>query len=344
MKKNTIDVFIVDDSRVARELITHIIESDPQIKVVGYAENGPDALRWLQHNSCDVITMDIQMPVLNGFEVTQEIMKFKPTPIVIVSGAYTDTDKQMSFEALEAGALDILEKPIGFTDVIQSEKGRRLINTIKTVSEIKTVRRINKTEMPLVNNIPSKEKSIKAIAIGASLGGPPAICKILSELPQTFPIPIFIVQHIAVGFIDGFVSWLQAHSKLPILVARDQQKAEPGCVYLAGDHCQMEVGKGNIISLLDKNQKKQPSIGRLFKSMVDAYGPQCAGVILTGMGSDGAKELLLMRQSGAFTIAQDEKSCLMFGIPKEAILLGAAEQIIPLEKIPTLLNEIVKFK
>lgn len=346
MDNKPIKVFIVDDSRVARELLTHIIETDPQIKVVGFAENGPDALQWLQNHSCDVITMDIQMPILNGFDVTQKIMETKPTPIVIVSGAYTNTDKQMSFRALEAGALAILEKPIGFTNVIHSEKAKELIETIKTISEIKTVKRASKpTKSDSTSFIPKEKKgeTIKAIAIGASLGGPLAICKILSELPETFPVPIYIVQHIAAGFTEGFSKWLQGHAKLRISVAQHQQKAEPCNAYIAGDNCQMVIQSGDVINLVE-TQHKQPSVGSLFKSMAETYGPNCAGVILTGMGTDGAKELLLMKQKGALTIAQDEQSSLMFGMPKEAIFLGAAEHIMPLENISSMLNDLVNNK
>lgn len=340
-----IKVLIVDDSRVARELLAHIIEADPDLKVAGFAENGAEALRWLQHQACDVITMDIQMPSMNGFEVTREIMATTPTPIVIVSAIYTNTDKQMSFRALEAGALVILEKPSGFQDATYQEKAKEVIDTIKMIAGIKTVRRTSHKLKEVINASffnPKQQEKIKAIGIGASLGGPVAICKILSELSPTFPVPIFVVQHIAKGFTESFARWLQSSSKLRVCIAQDQEKAQPGFVYVAGDNHHMEVKKGDIISLSDHEETKhQPSIGRLLQSMADTYGAHCAGVLLTGMGSDGAKELLVMKRKGAYTIAQDEESCVMFGIPKEAILLGAAKHVVPLEKIAHVLNDLV---
>lgn len=338
MPNQTTKVLIVDDSKVSQELLAHIIHTDPDLKVVCMVENGDKALHWLQNNSCDVITMDIQMPILNGFDVTRRIMEVKPTPIVIISGCYTATDKQMSFKALEAGAMAILEKPSGFQDASYKEKSQEVIDIIKTISKIKATKRLNQSSI----KSDKEQKEIKAIAIGASLGGPIAICDILAALPSSFPVPLFIVQHIAAGFTDGFVKWLQERSKLKIVLAKDNERAEPGNVYVAADNCQMEVKKGNIISLKDPSMKKhQPSVGSLFKSMAETYGPNAAGVILTGMGRDGAEGLLLMKQKGAYTIAQDEESCLMFGMPKEAILLGAARHILPLNQIAERLTNLV---
>lgn len=343
MDKKTIKVLVVDDSRVARELLGHIIQSDPLLQIAGFVQNGDEALHWLQNNECDVITMDIQMPILNGFEVTQRIMEVKPKPIVIISSCYTAADKKMSFKALEAGALAILEKPSNYKDAKYQEQTKEVLDTIKTIAGIRVVKRPAKsfTEISL-DSEKKKQHKVKAVAIGASLGGPIAICEILSALSDKFPVPIFIVQHIAAGFTDGFVRWLQEHSRLRICLAEHQGKALPGCVYVGADSLQMEVKKGNLISLADPLQNKlQPSVGCLFKSMADTYGSECIGVILTGMGRDGAKELLLMKQKGAYTIAQDEESCLMFGMPKEAILLGAAEQVLPLQKIADTLNTLV---
>lgn len=337
-----VNVLIVDDSRVSQEILAHILQSDPEIKVVGAVENGDKALHWLQNNTCDAITMDIQMPILDGFEVTQRIMETKPTPIVIISGCYTATDKQMSFRALEVGAMAILEKPSGFRDVSYKEKSQEIINTVKTIAEIKAKKRVSLIQTGDLEKPKEKHAEIKAIAIGASLGGPLAICEILKALPHEFPVPLFIVQHIAAGFTEGFVKWLQEYCKLPVYLAKDKELAKPGCVYVAADSLQMEIKKGNVISLADHAESKlQPSVGHLFKSMAETYGPAGVGVILTGMGKDGARELLLMKQKGAYTIAQDEESCLMYGMPKEAILLGAAKHILPVQKIARTLMYLV---
>lgn len=344
-----IKVFVVDDSRVARELLTHVIESDPKLKVVGCAEDGEQALQWLRTESCDVITMDIHMPHLNGFEVTQRIMESKPLPTVIVSAGYTSGDNGLAFRAIEAGALAILEKPMGLGDVNYVRKAKEIVHTIKMISGIKVVTRHHKPSVerltPLFPKKIVEHTEIKAVGIGASLGGPLAIAKILEELPFSFPVPIFIVQHIAAGFSEDFIIWLQERSQLRIYLAKNKETAKPGCVYIAADACQMEIKNEGVISLDYTNTSGiQPSVGHLFKSLADVYGPHCIGVILTGMGRDGAAELLVMKKRGAYTIAQDEESCLMFGMPKEAILLGAACQVLPLNMIASALNALVSKK
>lgn len=328
-----IKVLVVDDSRVSQEVLLHIIQSDPGLKVVGFANNGDQALQWLQKNDCDVITMDIKMPFLNGFEVTAKVMEVKPTPIVVISSSYTTADRQMSFKALEVGALAILEKPVSVQEKEYQQQAEEIIATIKSIADIKVSKRI-----------PQKKtlNEIKAVAIGASLGGPLAIAELLSAIPGHFPVPIFIVQHIATGFADGFARWLQEKTELQVYLAKDKEQAKAGCAYIAADSFQMEIKKGDIISLQDPLQTKlQPSVGNLFKSMAETYGSHCIGVILTGMGKDGARELLLMKEKGAATIAQDEASCLMYGMPKEAVLLGAATHVLPLQKIAPTLNSMV---
>lgn len=181
--------------------------------------------------------------------------------------------------------------------------------------------------------------TIKAIGIGASLGGPTALVKILQGLSDTFSVPIFVVQHIIPGFTPDFIQWLQERTKLRICLAKNGEMAMPGWVYVAADACQMGVKKGGIISLVNiPIPVKQPSIDYLFKSLAETCQSHCIGVILTGMGNDGAEGLLAMKQQGALTIAQDEESCLVFGMPKEAILLGAVSQVLPLNRIAPMLN------
>lgn len=347
LDKKLIKVFVVDDSSTARQLLIHIIESDPELKVVGYAEDGKKALEWLQNGSCDVITMDIHMPYINGFEVVQKIMSTKPVPAVIVSSGYTPTDNLMAFRALEAGALSILEKPWGFDDEAYRGKAKEIINTIKTISGIKLI-----TRRPLMglnakknNFLLEAKKKVKAIGIGASLGGPLAIAEILEDLSPSFPVPIFVVQHIAAGFSKDFVQWLQERSSLRVQLAKDREIAQPGCIYVAADKCHMEIKPGGMITLdYSPSVGIQPSVGKLFGSLAKTYGSHGVGVILTGMGKDGAEELLLMKQKGACTIAQDEESSVMFGMPKEAILLQAATQILPLSGIANALNSLVEKK
>lgn len=334
MKTKIINVFVVEDSKVARELLIHIIEKDPQLKVVGWAENGEDALKWLETGTCDVVTMDIKMPGLNGFEVTKKIMETRPLPTVIISAGYTPNDSSLAFKALEVGALAILEKPHAPTDINYPKQCKEIIDTIKMIADMKVIahhKAQSFISMPL--KLASKVE-IKAVGIGASLGGPLAIAKILENLPANLPVPIFIVQHISEGFTEDFIRWLQERSKLRIFSAKNGTIAQAGCVYVAVESCHMEIKHGGCITL-DYSQSLgiRPSVGRLFRSLAETYGPHCIGIILTGMGGDGAEEMLLMKQKGAYTIAQDQESCLMFGMPKEAIQLGAAQKILPLDRI-----------
>lgn len=345
MSKSKIRVLIVDDSQVARDLLAFILQADPEIQVIGFAKNGEEALNWLRAQTADVIIMDLFMPALDGFETARRIMETNPLPILIISSSYSQTDIQKSFQAFEAGALAILEKPYNIQDTLHI---RELLDTIHIINGTKLVKRrptILKAKVP--PNLPRLDQaeisnlhthSIKAIAIGASLGGPVAVEKILSALPASMPAPIFLVQHISQGFTKGFAEWLQKTSALRIKLGEQGELAMPDTVYIAPDGCHMMIKENYSIALdyKDKSHLK-PGISQLFTSIATTYGPQSVGVLLTGMGRDGADGLLKMRQRGACTIVQDEKSCVMFGMPKEAIELGAARYILPLDRIAKML-------
>ncbi len=352
MNNKKIKVLVVDDSSVARELLTFIIDSDPQLKVIGYANDGEAALKFLEHETPDVITMDIFMPKLDGFETTRRIMETHPIPIIIISAGYDSSQVEKSFRAINAGALAILPKPAGPGDPLYSIVAQEIVETIKVAHGVKLIKRRPQFASPPVYN-PERSAdgyietnivsgcSIKAIAIGASLGGPPALAAILSELSPSFPVPIFIVQHIAVGFAQGFADWLDTMTNLNVVLAKNHEQAKPGWVYVAPETHHMEVTADNAIAYIEHNKEHLfPSVAHLFRSMAYAHGPRGVGVILTGMGKDGAAELLLMKKQGAFTIAQDEESCVMFGMPKEAIAIGAATRVVPIQKIASLLKQL----
>ncbi len=337
-------VMIVEDSAYSRELLRSIIESDPELKVIAMAENGEHALNLLENIQPDVITMDVNMPGIDGFETTRRIMVKKPIPVVIISAGCSPQNVHDSFRAMDAGALAILVKPIRSNEIYFHQKALEIINTIKVTAEVKLITRRPKATSPKeIEEESLKLKGIgifEAVAIGASLGGPPAIEAILSNLPKNFPVPVFIVQHIVPGFSKGLVDWLNRTSRLPVSLGQDKEHALPGHAYLAPDLAHMEVKPGNIISLVtEKTTGLQPSVSRLFFSMANTHGPNCVGVLLTGMGRDGAAEMLLMRHRGAVTIAQDEGSCIVYGMPKEAVELGAVSKVLPLPQIaPTLVQ------
>ncbi len=356
MNASVIKVLIVEDSPTMADLLQFIIESDPELRVIGRAENGEEALAWVKKEKPDVVTMDIIMPKMDGFEATRRIMQTMPIPIIIISAHFKADQVNKSFQAMQAGALEILEKPTDPDDPLFPSLAHAIIKSIKTLAGVKLITRryggnlspVHPPRAPLVFRqgktlVSSPAVPIEAIAIGASLGGPQALSTILTQLPSSFPVPIFIVQHISQGFTEGFVDWIRPHIRLPIQVARHQEKAKAGHVYIAPDGFHLEVAPEGETCLVDAAPEggARPSVGRLFRSMAYAYGPQGVGVILTGMGRDGVEDLLLMKQKGAVTIAQDQESALVFGMPKEAILIGATQYVIPLQEMASTLSFLV---
>lgn len=336
---NPIKVLVVEDSPLASKLLTFIINSDPQLEVIGIASSGEEAIELLKVMHPDVITMDIVLPGINGFETTEKILHtdHRAIPIIIVSANYRHEDIDKSFKAVVAGAIDILEKPAGPRDPNYAIMADKLLQAIKNAHAINLMCESiqpNEVEVPNFNELHLASK-IRAIAMGASLGGPKALNAIFSKLPAKFPIPILLVQHISAGFTKGFVDWLGQNSALTIKIAEHEEELKPATVYVAPDQSHMEAGPNGTLLLNTAAPigGLRPSISILFRSMAVQYGSKGMGILLTGMGRDGAEDLLLMKRSGAVTIAQDQRSCLVFGMPKEAIKLNAAVYVLSLNHI-----------
>lgn len=338
------EVLIVEDSAVVREFLVHLISSDPGLHVVATARNGVEAIEAVKQWRPDVITMDINMPRMNGFDATRRIMETSPTPIVIVSGSWDPEEVATSFRAVEAGALAVMPRPSGIGHPNHAAMAANLIQTVKLMAEVKVVRRWGRTphEAPAVTALDSDPArtplipgEVQAVAIGASTGGPPVLQTILSRLPKTFPAPVFIVQHMAAGFMQGFTEWLGQSSSLPVSIAVHGQGAVPGSAYVAPDGFHMQVQRGRCISLVGDPPEHglRPSVSSLFRSVARACGPDAVGVLLTGMGKDGAAELKMMRDAGAVTIAQDKESSVVHGMPGEALKLDAASYVLSPEQI-----------
>jgi len=349
-----IKVLIIDDSPVIRNLLKHMIESQPGMQVLGAVPGGIEALSFLADSSTmpDVITTDMNMPKMNGLETTRQIMRHYAIPILIVTGSCEPNNEEKVFQSLDAGALAILAKPAGINDPNFASIRKELITMITLMSEVKVIRRrfIAKPSLStksLRASIQQEEKGhkkINAVAIGASTGGPQALHQLLSALPEMFPAPILVVQHISHGFVEGLAAWLNQDSRVKVKVALDGEQAIPGYVYLAPDSLHMEIDINNKITLSKSLAEKEvtcPSVARLFRSMAYAHGPHGVGILLTGMGRDGAEDLLLMKQKGAYTIAESEESAVIFGMPKEAILLGGATKVLPVNQIAEMLEIIV---
>ncbi len=343
-----IKVLVVDDSPVARELLVHILGSEPKIQVVGTANNGEEALRALEQLKPDVITMDTNMPKMDGYEATRRIMELHPAPIVMVTGSFTAYDVSRTIRAMEAGALAIVLKPKGIGHPDHETSAAEVIQTVKLMSEVKVVKRRTFPKREAIK-APRVEISIKPlpeiqlVAIGASTGGPPALQTILSMLPKNFPVPVLVVQHMASGFIQGFVEWLGQVSSLSVHVAAHGEYIIPGHIYFAPDGFQMKPERYGRISLArgETENGLRPSVSYLFRSVAEVFGKNAVGILLTGMGKDGAKELKLMKEKGAVTIAQDKESSVVHGMPGEAIKLDAATYVFSPEKIAAALASLV---
>jgi two-component system, chemotaxis family, protein-glutamate methylesterase/glutaminase len=351
MEPRIITVLIVEDSPVARDFLRHILSADPEIQVIGTASDGVAALDAVGRRRPDVITMDIHMPKMDGLEATRKIMETHPTPIVIVSSSMDTDEVTTTFRAIEAGALAAVHRPQGLGHRGHEATARELIQTVKLMSEVKVVRRwprpSGRQEMPtsLKAGVLRPLKALQLVTIGASTGGPPVLQTILSGLPKDFPVPVLIVQHIARGFVQGLVEWLTQSTGFPVRVAADGEQLLPGHAYVAPDEFHMHMSLTQRIALSPDAPENglRPSVSYLFRSAARLYGPHVIGVLLTGMGKDGAEELKFMKDKGAVTIVQDQDSAVVHGMPGEAIKLDAATYVLPPDKMaPTLIRLVPK--
>jgi two-component system, chemotaxis family, protein-glutamate methylesterase/glutaminase len=341
-----IRVLIVDDSATAAQLISSLLATDPAFSIVGIASNGPEAINMVTRLKPDIISMDINMPEMDGFAVTRQIMSTQPTPIVIVSADEYPGQISMSFQALEAGALAAIAKPRLSSQVALSNLREELLFTFKAMAEIKLVRRTQRiTHHSLKPSTKPKNTDSRPqiVVIGASTGGPQVLQEILHNIPASFPLPIVIVQHISPSFTNGLAHWLSHSCQLPIHVISDQQPLLRGHIYIAPEGKQLKITANKQFKLCtgDKEHGVCPSVSHFFRSAAHIYHSAVIGILLSGMGRDGAAELKLLRDMGATTIAQDKESSVVHGMPGEAIRLGGASYILPASAIATTLCSLI---
>lgn len=340
MNRPRIRVLIVDDSRTVRNRLREVLETDAELEVVGEAEDGSRAIELCREFRPNVVTMDMMMPVMTGLAATEYIMAHFPTPILIVSSSTNRGELFKTYEALAAGAIDVLEKPSGTDD---DDWDHRLVSTVKLISRIKTITHPRArlsgfvhSRPPAAPVSPPNHQPCEVVGIGASTGGPAAIVEVLKALPTNFPMPILLVMHIGQPFATAFAEWLDAQTAHPVAYAREGEHiaAAASRVIMAPPDVHMEISAGRVrLRSSPERNFCRPSVDVLFESIAREYGATSAACLLTGMGRDGASGLLAIRRAGGFTIAQDEATSVVYGMPREAVLLDAAKRVLPIGEI-----------
>jgi two-component system chemotaxis response regulator CheB len=325
-------VLIVDDSPVAREVLRALLESDAGIRVVGMAASGREAVDLTARLKPDLVTMDLVMPGMDGMEATQRIMADHPTPIVFLSAFFEREGSYSRDDALAAGALDVIEKPSHLPDVRWQSASASLRQRVRVLASVPVVRHIQGAGDRLPDPVPvaKSRAATTVVGIGASTGGPRVLDDVLSALPHDYSPAILVVQHMADGFMGALVETLRRRCVLSVKVAADGDRLHPGRVLIAPPDAHLTVRAGGRVCLDDGPPVSgfRPSIDVTFTSLARAYRGRSSGVLLTGMGTDGAGGLLAIRRAGGRTMVQDEASCVVFGMPRAAIEAGAAEQVL----------------
>jgi len=348
-------VVLVEDSPVALEILQRLLNSSPEVDVVGTARDGVEGLEVITRTKPDVICTDLLMENMDGLELTQRVMADDPRPILVISNFVNKTDVDNVFRLLQAGASDVFPKPTTESPTDYEKLKAALVTKIKVLSNMKvTAKRpgqsLSSSAKPMtsgafsgnqvqMSNVSSR---VKVIAIGTSTGGLQAIQKIVCQLPTNFPVPIICTVHLSTGVLSGLVNWLSSECGLKVKIAEVGESPLPGTVYFAPEKSNLELNvHGNFIySNCPETDKHCPSISAMFNSVARVYGKATAGVLLTGLGSDGAEGLQAIAQAGGITVGQEEKGG-SFGMVKEAIALKAVQQVLSLEKIaPFLLKTI----
>ncbi len=338
-----IKILIVDDSKVETQLFKHLLESQSDMSVIACAKDGAEAIEMTKRFSPDLITMDLEMPVMDGHTATRIIMSQSPTPIVVVSSKLNEASRDMTYLALEAGAVSVLAKPADGSTKAFEQFCSQFIDTVRSMAEIKVIKRRFDHPMSYIKksnnrNMIQKSRHFEIVAIGTSIGGPQVLKNIISQLPNSFPVPIVIVQHMTDGFMNGFTQWLNNNCSLTIKNAENDEILKKGFVYFAPDHFHLTIERSNknLIAKLLRDKPVSgfcPSITVLLKSIAKTCQQNALGVLLTGMGSDGAEGLLELKKAGGHTIIQDKKSCVVFGMGNIAQSIGAVDKVVEIDQM-----------
>ncbi|MBZ0188975.1 MAG: chemotaxis protein CheB, partial [Candidatus Obscuribacterales bacterium] len=333
MEDPIIKVMVIEDEPTRKDLLIGILHNQAEFELAE-AGSAEEALRLMAKDKPDLITIGIKLNGMDALSFTRLVMQKDPVPILVVSSVEDESEMLSAFDIIEAGALAAIETPVDSNHQDYQRLANQLISTIKTMAEVKLVRRRTRLSGRAENKsltLPKRERGEQAlVTIGASTGGPAVIQHILKGLPPDFPAPIVIAQHIAPGFLGGLVSWLVATTSYRVEIAVHRKKLEPGVAYLCPEGFQTGITSGGRFDISDKSiiNGVRPSVAHLFKSAGLAYGKRTLGVLLTGMGRDGARELKTIRDIGGTTVVQDRKTSIVHGMPGEAIRLGAASHVV----------------
>ncbi len=342
----SIKLIVVDDSAFMRRVIISMLEDDPGIEVIGYARNGRDALEKISRLKPDVVTMDIEMPEMDGLETLQKLMSEEPVPVVMLS-AHTVAGARQTMAALELGAVDFVAKPEGKQgmELLAEELPRKI--------KIAARAEINRPSAALKGRPDTDKRPVKIfyppkiLAIGSSTGGPPALQTILTRLPVDFPIGIVAAQHMPRGFTGPFAARLNELCALEVKEAAEGDRIEPGRVLIAPAGYQMQFkrrGRTVVVKITADSPGSnlyKPSVDVMFESLANVYGGNCLAVILTGMGNDGTRGLQEIKARKAAVLAQDKDSCVVYGMPKSAVEAGVVDKIVPLSEMGETIIQLV---
>ena len=334
----TIKLLIVDDSAFMRKILTDLMSEIKDIEVVGIARNGLDALEAIPRLKPDIITLDVEMPKLNGIETLKIIKSQCDTPVIMLS---SNSGSDVTIEALQVGALDFIEKPTDLKANLTDFKNE-LESKIKSVFKIKVRKNDIKVTRHSVKHV-GADRPIKAIAIGASTGGPKALVYLISRLPEKMKIPIFIVQHMPKGFTTSLANRLDNESKVNVCEAEEGMLIQANTVYLAPGDFHMTIEDNRIrLNTKDKIHGVRPAVDYMFDSAAAIYKEGLLGVILTGMGRDGSSGMETIKKFGGYNLAQNEESCVVFGMPGSAVAKGVVDEVLSLEELSTKVNQFIK--
>lgn len=349
MDGEKIKILIVDDSKVTRDLIKHLLSINPNVEIIGTAENGLEALSIMEKNRPDILLTDIVMPKMDGFELTKKIMATNPMPVIVMSGVYSKDEIKRTFDVIDAGAVAILEKPKGIADEHFAETAKFIFDTAKLLSSIRGLCKPQTTEnvsdrklsTSLKKRLEVKDKpgfQIKSIAIGSSVGGPKALQSILVALPKSIQAPVFIVQHISPGFVQGFADWLKESISLEVSIAKNDEVALSGHVYIAPDYFDMQVNLNGVIKLTEEKEGKLyvPSVSSLFDSIAKSYGSNALGVLLLGAEKDGYQNFLEIKKRGGFIVQESNSRIKTSNESSDSV-----DSIAPIDEISRILKELV---